>query len=221
MTGDSNKILTYKVCVDCGRKIKLVTKKRCGNCYKKYRESLLLTKECGCSPECKEMIPITYMNNKPRKYAIGHYPIGSKGYNYKGGRRKKGRYWQLLIPKYYSSHSDGYISEHIYNFQEYNKLCMLPWGNVHHIEPVTENYCNNMVWNLIGITKSQHMKIHHYEYNEDYYCSDSECKTPSKTYITEKGQKKWYNDGNGGHICENCYRRNKTRHKIKKCYHRD
>lgn len=122
-----------------------------------------LYRRCGCGrSDC--LIPIINKRGEFIKCKRGHTTTDRRGYNnpnYKGGRKKdKDGYWHLLMPNYPKVNSFGYIREHIYFYQEKNKLCMLEWGDVHHIEPITKDYCNNMPWNLQGIMKKQHTSYH-------------------------------------------------------------
>ena len=112
--------------------------------------------ECGCG----ELIPVLDKRGRPRRFKKGHQPKGINHHNWKGGRKRCGKYWFVLIPDYYSANERGYILEHRYFFEQYHKCCLLPWGEVHHIEPVTNDYCNNMIWNLQGMMKQKHITMH-------------------------------------------------------------
>lgn len=176
--------------------------------------------QCKCG-HCNDVIVLRDYNYRYRKYKNNHYwngKTGDKASNWKGGRRKVGNYWHLYMPDYFSSSDDGIVAEHIYNFQEYNKCCMLPWGIVHHIEPVTKDYCNNMPWNLQGVTYSQHMKLHN---PGEKYCkkdmSDRFCLIcgSKTTYISIQKLKyktpRWYKHKDG-FVCSKCYDKNRRKH---------
>src|SRR5688500_9840922 len=82
-------------------------------------------------------------------------------YQYKRVSRKKRDkvYWMLYIKGYHNTDDHGRIYEHIYFYEQYHKCCLLPCTDIHHIEPVTETYCNNMPWNLMAIIHSEHTKM--------------------------------------------------------------
>ncbi len=90
------------------------------------------------------------------------YRKGMYCHSYRFGRYKHSHGYWILTNMYGYTNADkkGTIREHIYNFQEYYQCSLLPWGVVHHIIPITKDYCNNMIWNLMGMTRSQHMKLH-------------------------------------------------------------
>lgn len=157
-----------------------------------------LYKRCACG-KCNYLIPVLKNNGQFAKYKHGHAPNGENHYEWKGGRVKYGDYWFLYMPNYYHAWKKGYVAEHIYVFQEYNKCCLLSWGVVHHIDPVTPDYCNNMPWNLQGMMKSQHSKMHNIKDMVDRFCSMSDCKYRSKY------NRHWHKDGKGRYLCHNCY----------------
>lgn len=161
-------------------------------------------------------------NGRFRKMIQNHYQRQRKGllnHNFKGGRYKFGNYWVLNMPEYFSSTKYGRVYEHVYNYQEFNKCCLLPWGQVHHIEPVTKDYCNNMSWNLQGMMKQEHIDLHmkgnQYGKNnaknmDDRVCSFPLCKNPNIK------SKKWINDVNNEWLCQSCYDR--IQHYIQKWF---
>lgn len=178
--------------------------------------------KCGCDSD----IPIRNKIGYLQKYKHGHnvfgvgknninYQKGKKGqdhHNWKGGRYKRKQYWLILMPNYFCCDKRGYVLEHIYFFQEYNKCCLLPWGIVHHKEPVTPNYCNNMPWNLQGMMASNHTKYHHVKDMSDRYCKL--CGS-DKTFINKKtGYHAWYGNKKDGFICMTCHNRLYRRPKL-------
>ncbi len=114
--------------------------------------------ECGCGNHTK------IHRGKPRRFLDHHYAktmIGKRAIGWKGGRKKdRDGYYLLFIPEYFSCNSDGYVLEHVYFYQEYYQCSLLPWAVVHHIIPVSKDYCNNMIYNLMGMTRSQHISLH-------------------------------------------------------------
>ena len=120
--------------------------------------------ECSCG-RCGQVLSRTDERYRIRNHLYGHYQKERKGELnnfYKYGRFKKDNYWILSgFYGYPNASKDGKIREHVYFYQEYHKVCMLPWAVVHHIEPVTEDYCNNMSWNLEAMMKSEHTRMHY------------------------------------------------------------
>lgn len=116
-----------------------------------------LYKRCECGQkDC--IIPVINKIGKFARYKTGHNSKGMNHPSWKGGRTTdKDGYILLLMPDYFSSNKIGYVREHIYNYQEYYKCCLLSWSDIHHID---RNKGNNMVWNLQGM-----MGIKHHEYH--------------------------------------------------------
>ena len=165
--------------------------------------------ECNCG-RCNEVIFLRGSNFQIRNFARNHQTIGEYNGNWKNGIRYTRNYRYILMPDYPRAQKDGYVPEHIYVYQEYNKCCLLPWGEVHHLDPVREGYCNNMPWNLIGVTKWQHRTLDRTKNLGDNICYN--CKSPD-TYIKENGRPMWYYDKEDNPLCMSCY--NKLKH-IKK-----
>ena len=171
----------------------------CKNCLDR---NYLIECECGCG----EHIFRFSKSGGIRRFKDGHQL--RKGMNcpaFKTGRLKSGHgYYRLYIPDYFSSDKYGRVFEHIYFFQEYHQCCLLPWGEIHHIIPVTEDYCNNMPWNLMGMTKTQHKKLSNkfktYKKKDrsNTFCIDCES---DKTYVDKKGYEHWYE----GPLCKKCW----------------
>lgn len=130
-----------------------------------------------------------------------------------GSRLKQRNYWLLYMPTYYKANKSGYVYEHVYFYEQYNKCCILPWGNTHHIEPVTPEYCNNMPWNLQCMMARDHTSLHSRGRHKDtsnrrcYRCKRNktrimkpvgEMRTPCPQWMHMPYDKKnWY--------CYNCY----------------
>jgi hypothetical protein len=127
---------------------------------------------------------------------------------YKTGRSKmSGNYYGIRVPGYFSADKQGRVLEHVYFYQEYHQCCILPWGEIHHIIPVTEDYCNNMPWNLMCMMKNQHrklsnkFKIYQKKDRSDTFCLD--CGS-NETYIDKRGIEHWHNIDNNN-LCRNCW----------------
>ena len=166
-----------------------------------YKETLLdKLCECGCNNRLKKD-----KGGRKRRFRKGHYirtidQNGEKGRSWKGGRRKSNGYWELYMPNYIRSNSRRYVFEHVYNYQESHKLCMLPWGHVHHRNGNTEQ---NLPWNLQGLMNYQHSLLHHPRIDKsDRYCSSCSSSTTNKD---KHGYEYWYNNKNGGFWCNRCY----------------
>jgi hypothetical protein len=94
----------------------------------------------------------------------------------------------------------GFILLHRYIFQEYNKYCLLPWTDIHHINGI----CNdNRIENLMPLHHSVHLSVTHRKNLDGRICllcgtdkTDSNNR-PSKRPIWHK-----YKDG---FICRKCY----------------
>jgi hypothetical protein len=132
--------------------------------------------ECGCG----YLIKCIKRNGKFVRFVSGHNKKGINNPNWKGGRYldKLNGYWMLYIPDYFSADERGFMREHVYFYQEYHKVCVLPWAVVHHID---ENKQNNMPWNLQGMTRKQHTKLHNPKLDtSDRFCSKCENKTSIK-----------------------------------------
>lgn len=167
-----------------------------------------LYKLCECNnKDC--FIPIINTQGEFARFKHGHHAYNKKGEtssNWKGGRYKNNDYWLLRIPDYFSSYSDGYVLEHVYNYQEYHKCCMLSWGVVHHIIPIKDGG-SNLPWNLQGMMQYKHISIHHKKDTSDRRCSNPKCKSPTITYIRKSGWANWHRDDKGNWLCHNCYGR--------------
>lgn len=122
---------------------------------KKFKPFVLGFCKCTCNKEFNNIRNGMYLR---RYFKAGHNRKGVKPHNFKG-RIFKNNYWHLFKPEYFSSNSEGYIYEHIYIYQEHHKLCMLKWGNIHHIIPIKEGGTND-ISNLQGMMKSQHTRLH-------------------------------------------------------------
>jgi hypothetical protein len=190
-------------------------------CLKCYDQNYLIECKCGCGKllfrYSKHHVLREFLKNHNSKFRDNSkYLKYDKHHNWKGGRyKRKDGYWELFLPDYFSSSKAGRVKEHVYFYQEYNKCCILPWGVVHHIEPVTETYCNNMPWNLEGMMRRNHISLHHKgkkrkkKDHSNTKCSNPNCKDPTTTRFRKDrgGFYEWYRDGNNGWLCARCYER--------------
>lgn len=172
----------------------------CKNCNGK---NYLIQCSCGYCSEIRFLID---KKGRLRKYINHHSGRGINALNFKG-RIKHHDYWYLYIPEYFHhTLQNRYISEHVYFYEQYHKCCMLPWGEVHHIEPVTDDYYNNMPWNLQGMTTGQHISHHHknkIKIRKDMsnrFCLQCGSK---QTRMTRNQWQQWYKHKDG-FICFKC-----------------
>lgn len=120
------------------------------------------------------------------------------------------------MPYYFSAEKSGSVREHVYFYQEYHKVCVLKWAVVHHIDPVTPNYCNNMPWNLQTMMRGEHIGMHkkgNQNGKKDMsgrLCIYPTCKNPINPYRDREGQPRWYKFKNG-FICNPCYHMEKRK----------
>jgi hypothetical protein len=179
----------------------------CQNCIDR---NYLIECECGCN----KLLFRYSESGQLRRFINGHNCRSLEHHFYKNGRFKMGNnYYMIRIPGYFSNDKYGRVYEHVYFYQEYYQCCLLHWGEVHHIIPVTEDYCNNMPWNLIGMMKSEHRKLSNkfkiYNKKDRSNTSCSICDSTT-TYIDKKGYEHWYE----GPVCKKCwsekYRKIKT-----------
>ena len=115
---------------------------------KKYESFVLGICNCGCL----QPIPIRNKRRELSTFIYGHNIIYKKGKDHP--RYKHGKYEN----NYKVIRINGkQIREHVHIFQEYHQCCMLPWGEIHHID---RNIHNNDISNLEGFLDSNHRRIH-------------------------------------------------------------
>ena len=173
-------------------------------------------KLCECSDDCKAFIPfLSKHRGLPAKFKRGHNSKGELNNNYTGGRYPTSDgYWEILIPKDCNSklrRKGRYIKEHIYFYEQYYNVCILPWIEINHKNG--DKGFNIPYMNLELLTKPEHTKFHHPKLDtSDRCCSNCGSK---ETYFNEKHNVyKWTKDGQGGYWCNKCarkmYRRKKS-----------
>lgn len=160
---------------------------------------------CGCSTEIQiknashNFLKIYHKGHHRRGADFG-YITGQNNKWYKTGIRYRHNYRYILMPDYFSAQKDGYVVEHIYVYQEYYKVCILPWTEIHHKDPVREGWCNNMIWNLLLLSKSEHRTLDRTKNMDARRCS--KC-GKTKTYVKKNGRPMWY--GKIELLCKRCY----------------
>lgn len=154
----------------------------------------------------------TKVINKYEPFALGN----------KKGRFKKGNYW-MLTGYYDHPNSDkrGRIFEHIFVMSQYLGRPLKKGEFVHHIDPVTKDYCNNDILNLQLVSRSEHNKIHFPKLD----ISGRRCRVcdSDETYYHEKTDHyHWHGSDEIGWSCNKCYFKelNKKRREYKRNWSR-
>ena len=117
--------------------------------------------ECACG--CGHIMSAVDNQYRYRKFVAGHCTRtwdqkGEKSASWKGGIYINSWGYRLKMRKGHPREDkNGYVFEHILNFEDYYKCCVLVWGNIHHID---HNKLNNMPENLEGMTSSDHTLYH-------------------------------------------------------------
>ena len=122
---------------------------------------------------------------------------------YKTGRTKSGdgNYW-ILSGKhgFHGADKHGRIYEHIYVYQEYHKVCMLKWAEIHH---KNKNGLDNRISNLVAVLGIKHKELYHPKQDRTKtFC----LVCGGKTTTDKRGYERWhkYQDG---YRCDICYKR--------------
>ena len=168
--------------------------------------------DCGC---CQPLKTLKNHNKLITHFVQGHGVRtkdrkGFKHPNYTNGRTKDNDgYWRITVPDYYCTDSHGRVREHVYNFQEYHRCCMLPWGSIHHID---ENKENNMPWNLKGMTRGQHSQVHFLQGSSDRRChmclsTTTYIDKPRKPGLKPTQHWRHLKDDKVNWYCQKCYDR--------------
>ena len=124
-------------------------------CKKCRDTNWLIECACGCGGILTRISP----HREVRKFIHGHNtPSGKSNRAWAGGEIDDGRYIRVKAPKGHPKpHKSGVMYKHVLVFETYHKCCMLPWGNVHHID---EDKKNNDPKNLLGFTRGGHTTSH-------------------------------------------------------------
>ena len=105
-----------------------------------------------CACDCGILIPIINKRLEFARFVSGHNIINKKGKEhpmYKHGKYQD-RYKFVRI-------NGKQIREHIHVFQQHYNCCMLPWGDIHHLN---EDKLDNRIENLQGIIHGKHSSMH-------------------------------------------------------------
>lgn len=119
--------------------------------------------ECGCG-EKTEIVTVTYKDRRwfigyPKPYLPNHKRYrGEKSHKWKGGRWKhKSGYIYVYVPNHPYCNRDRYVLEHRIIMEKYLGRFLIPTEEVHHINEIIDD---NIIENLLILTKSQHKKLH-------------------------------------------------------------
>jgi HNH endonuclease len=160
------------------------------------------------SESIKEKIRITNLRNHDSQ--IDH--IHPKSYGYEVVSRQLSTHGYVIIatiPKYPLSDSNGHIYEHRFIFQESNRVCLLPWYDIHHINGVKTD---NRIENLQPLMRSEHTRLTNPRKIDMSDRKCFECKSNESRIVKRtKGilSQLWYKhkDITGQFLCNSCYER--------------
>lgn len=201
MSQDGSNSNNKKFCIDCGIEVKVFRKKRCGNCYRKFKrygeewKAILKQKQfrnikcqqCNmekpriyngvcdncyrynhqrkrqaeaplilCADGCGEMIPSINLKGKPQRFKDNSHRRRENTSQWKGGRWQDDRgYWYIYSPDHPFRTSDGYVLEHRLVMEKHIGRYLKKSEIVHHIIPVTSEYCNNDISNLMLLSSQK------------------------------------------------------------------
>lgn len=186
-----------QICSICGKtSYRGLTKKRCTNCYRAYKQSLAPKIECQCiDPNCKILIPSIDVFGNPKKFVKGHSSKGSGNPMYNNGISNDREYIIEYNPNHPLTPKYKYMRKHRLIYEEYYNVCLLPYTHIHHIN---KNKKDNRIENLLAVYNSEHIKIHKTELRE--LISKRICFLCGKT-----GKKiRWFKHLNDKYICRSC-----------------
>ena len=148
---------------------------------------------CGC--DCGFTRPKYDKKGRIRKCIKDHVYKGLKHPTYKGGSIDAKGYKRRFV------NGKRNIPEHRYVWEQYYKVCLLKWIDVHHKDG---NKLNNDITNLEVLTHGKHTILHNLKDKSDWFCLVCGSKS---TYINKKGEASWTNYKDG-HRCNICYLKN-------------
>lgn len=121
--------------------------------------------ECGCggkTPIAKQSRPkFGQYKGHPVRFLRGHNQRGKTGENsprWSGGRKKANGYWYVWMPGHHLADSHGYVAEHRLVCEQAYRRRLRPDQHVHHIDG---DPTNNAPENLVALTRTAHMALHH------------------------------------------------------------
>jgi len=123
-----------KVCVDCGKPVKLYTAQRCRPCADKHLKEMF---DAG-----ERIIEVKF---------------GSAHHNWKGGKCISNGYVMRLKPEHPRANRDGYVREHILVWEQAQGVPLPRNRVIHHLNGVKDDNCPE---NLVAITQGEHRKLH-------------------------------------------------------------
>jgi|GEM_PF-1605340 len=124
--------------------------------YNYGKRKLILFEEfiyCECG--CKKTRPKYDNSGREHKFIDGHNNRRRTGL--KGGFHITNGYKYILKPDHHFADSKGYVVEQRLVYEEYYQCCLLDFAAVHHKD---HNKLNNNIFNLEGMTISQHKQLH-------------------------------------------------------------
>jgi hypothetical protein len=166
-------------------------------------------KPCACG--CGEMVLCSITKNGTIRKFKNHHNLkqipksGESNHKWKGGRKVSHGYVLVLKPDHHYSNCDGYVREHRVVWEEHNKACLLPWGEVHHINKITTD---NRIENLMALIYHEH-KAHHRVKDVDTrvcaFCGSN--KTYSNFTSRNRPRIRWYKNplDNNEWLCSRCF----------------
>lgn len=155
---------------------------------------------CACG--CGKTRTKTDRKGQYFKFIANHHNRGEHNTAWRGGKiTHYSGYVQIWKPQHHFADHHGYIMEHRLVWEEHNKACLLPWGNVHHKNHVRND---NRIENLQGLMNSEHTRLHAKKNMANRICL--ECRS-NKTYVRQKtGLAQWYTiPGTEQYLCNRCF----------------
>jgi hypothetical protein len=98
-----------------------------------------------------------FKHKEESKLKMSLHRSGENHGMWKGGRYQltKG-YYVIWKPEHHFANKDGYVLEHRLVWEEYHKVILLPWADVHHLDG---NKTNNVIENLEAMMHGHHSTL--------------------------------------------------------------